>query len=174
MIYILHATNGGPIKIGCSVTPAQRRSQVSSLFPYGVELLASFEGGLATEKFLHRCFAPIAVSTEWFRSGPVIWRFVVDVIDGGRPAFIPSDNEYGNDDLRAIAAETFGGPKEVMRGLGYADATTYRDTLSLTGRATHSARARVLFANALKARALPQYILDLHDAVDAATLEAAE
>jgi len=173
MIYILHATGGGPIKIGNSYLPEHRKSGVGQLFPYGVDLLAKFDGEWIGEKFLHLCFRPLSTTPEWFIAGPAIWRFIIDAIDNGRPSWLPIEERMRGDDILDIAVEIFGDDrKRIMRELGFSPFTTFKDTFSASSASSHSIQAKVLFAKAIRDGSLPPYIADLHRPAD--LLEAAE
>src|SRR5690554_5046803 len=88
-VYLMQATYGGPIKIGHAHDAESRRDTISKMFPYGVEVLALIDGDLVTERFLHKCFAPICIRTEWFRNCLPLWRFIADLEDNGRPSWLP-------------------------------------------------------------------------------------
>jgi len=157
MIYILQPINGGAIKIGSSISPERRGANLQSLFPYGIEILATMDGGRIGEAFLHRCFEPIPHIREWFHPHPSVWRFILDVIDNGRPAFIPAEERAGRNDTRDIALSLFGDERRAMDALGYAPTTMISDVFS--GANGH---ARVMFAKAMADGVLPFYIRDLH------------
>ncbi|MCA0343840.1 MAG: GIY-YIG nuclease family protein [Proteobacteria bacterium] len=59
----------GPIKIGCSVWPCERVSQVMTWSPLPLELVHSFPGGFEVERQIHRCFADLHSHREWFHAG---------------------------------------------------------------------------------------------------------
>lgn len=170
MIYILHAADGGPIKIGCSNTPQSRALVISGLFPYRIEILATFEGCRREEKFLHECFRPVVVqnacSDEWFRSCPSIWRFILDVMDNGRPEFLPDlSQKPERDDAVSIAVRLFGGAREAMDQLGYAPSTSMQDTYNMSSGISAGIFPKLLFVDALRNGRIPDYIADLHPIV---------
>ena len=156
MIYLLQAKDGGPIKIGSSNNPQVREKQIAALFPNGVEVLATIDGGRVGEGFLHHCFRPVAVATEWFRASPPIWRFLLHVIDHGRPSFIPEENVFPGVDISRAAISEFGGLDEAKVGLGYSQSTTdvFNNGCSV--------RSRFCFVQSFRRGLLPGYITALH------------
>jgi hypothetical protein len=158
VIYILQPTAGGGIKFGSSVFPAMRKTSIQGVFPYGVEILATMDGHLLGETFLCRCFEPLSMggpSREWFFPRPQVWRFILDVIDNGRPSWLPSESRDFN--AYEAAIEMFGDKARAMSCLGYAPTTDAGSTLH-----GWSGRGRVLFAMALRDGMLPEYVAELH------------
>lgn len=74
MIYFAQAPDGGPIKIGSSVSPKRRTEEISESIKLRLEVIASCSGGEDEEKALHHrlCHARTLVfrgtngGTEWF------------------------------------------------------------------------------------------------------------
>lgn len=62
----------GPIKIGCSVTPAQRLRSVEIWSPLKLEIIASAPGIMRHENFLHHKFAANRLHGEWFTPSPAL------------------------------------------------------------------------------------------------------
>lgn len=161
-IYILQATGGGPIKIGHAAIPSARRAQISSFFPYGVDLLCTFEGGRIGETFLHRCFDPIRISAEWFNSTPEIWRFILSVIDNGRPEFLPSEVSWNSKQVEAMACHLFGDLTSAKDALGYSRKSPIAQVFSVSSKFSYSVQGRLQFRKALASGELPECIAKLH------------
>lgn len=175
MIYILHAASGGPIKIGETGSIGDRVSVLHNLFPYPIEVIASFEGGRREERFIHECFKPVRirgiVSNEWFSSCSEIWRLILDVIDNGKPSFLPEDLDNNDSaDASRLAIKLFGGEREAMDALGYSQATPSKGVFSSTRGVAGGIWPRLLFEDALRCGGLPSYVADLHKSADGATL----
>lgn len=162
MIYFIQPKDGGPIKIGASVNPYNRAKSMAYLFPYGVEQITEIDGGKIGEAFLHLCFRPLAVSTEWFRADAAIWRLILEIIDHGRPAFIPGENKLSTEEMERIVHERFGGFKNALGELGYASANSIRDVFYSSSTQAYAREARLAFGLALKDGSLPPYIAALH------------
>lgn len=56
----------GPVKIGCSVSPNNRRSTLATWSPFALEIVADIEGGFELEKRFHALFAETHQRREWF------------------------------------------------------------------------------------------------------------
>ena len=56
----------GPIKIGCSASPEQRRSALENWCPFPLEILAEIEGGFDCERRFHALFEADHIRREWF------------------------------------------------------------------------------------------------------------
>ncbi len=160
MIYFLHAVNGGPIKIGCSASPKVRASALSSLYPYGVEVICEFEGGRVAETFLHHCFHSLRITSEWFRSDPVLWRFALSIIDGGRPQFIPDEEVWDADRVKSEARRMFGTLERARDCLGYSPNTPPSQVFAITSVSSYSVQSRLMFHAALREGAIPEYLAD--------------
>lgn len=65
-IYFIQAENGGPIKIGYARNVMDRLTQIQSMCPFKLVLLASARGTLQDERTLHRKFANARLHGEWF------------------------------------------------------------------------------------------------------------
>lgn len=73
----------GPIKIGCSVYPKSRVSQMTIDYKTPLELIAEYPGDNAIERRIHRLFAADRIRfgnkggcTEWFTASPRVLDFV--------------------------------------------------------------------------------------------------
>lgn len=163
MIYTVHPVQGGPIKIGCSEDPNRRRGQLSALFPYDVEILNVFEGDRRHENFLHMCFRPVAVATEWFKPCPAIWRFVIEVEDNGVPVWLKDAEQFFTSDARDSFVDEFDSPRDAITALGYSLKTSVADTINARSSKAAAFSSRVAFLRMLSAGNLPKYIADLHD-----------
>lgn len=160
-VYLMQQTNGGPIKIGHAYDAEARRDTIAKMFPYGAEIIATVDGDLVTERFLHQCFAPIRVQTEWFRNCLPLWRFIAEIEDAGKPDWLPVRETHG-DGLEQSAIAAFGSRKLAMQELGYASTVAFAGTFSWRNRTNggHGA-ARLLFALASRNGLLPAYITEL-------------
>jgi hypothetical protein len=154
-VYLMQPTNGGIIKIGHALDVAGRAVTLGKMFPYGVELICAFPGGLLHEHFMHHCFAPVRLSAsrgEWYRNCLPIWRLVADVAAEGGPKWLPRIGpEFNSEDL---AIERFGGRKEALEACGYSASTTFADAFGYAGGRSHGV-SRMLFVMALQDGDLP-------------------
>lgn len=71
-VYFLR--DGDAVKIGHSVEPKKRRSQISTCRP--LELLLTIPGGREREAALHKKFARYRIKGEWFQMAPAILEFI--------------------------------------------------------------------------------------------------
>lgn len=67
-VYFVETEDGQFVKIGFSITPVRRLSQLGTLMP--VRLIGCFPGSRGTEVWLHRKFASERTTGEWFRFTP--------------------------------------------------------------------------------------------------------
>lgn len=168
-IYFLQATNGGPIKVGQSDFPKLRRSGLSGIFPYGVDLIAEMEGGRVGEMFLHLCLSPLCIQNEWFRATPDVWRLIISVLDHGKPNWMPPEDRWDQGMVNAKAVAMYGSTRAARDALGYSQKTPPSAALYAGSNASYSAQTRMAFDEALATGALPDYIAALHaDEVNAA------
>lgn len=72
----------GPIKIGCSASPARRRRALETWSPFPLEIIAEIEGDYQLERRFHTLFAHLHERREWFVASPEIYG-VVDAIEKG-------------------------------------------------------------------------------------------
>ena len=80
----------GPVKIGCSDSPANRLDQLSVWSPAVLEIAASFPGSFRDEMSLHTMFAESLSHHEWFRWSPELEAVIQSVLAGTfDPATLP-------------------------------------------------------------------------------------
>lgn len=72
----------GKVKIGFTTDVRKRIKGLSTAVPGGLELLATIDGGLKEEKYLHDKFAELCIGGEWFHYAEPIRKFVRDILDG--------------------------------------------------------------------------------------------
>lgn len=68
--FVRLASDEGPIKIGCSYTPARRLTDLMCWSPLPLKVLATLPGGFALESKIHRRFAATHSHKEWFQPTP--------------------------------------------------------------------------------------------------------
>lgn len=56
----------GPVKVGCSVSPDNRRKTLDNWSPFALEIVAEFEGGYNLEARFHAHFQETHERREWF------------------------------------------------------------------------------------------------------------
>lgn len=88
-IYFAQATNGGPIKIGCTMKIRERRQQLGQYIPGGVEIIAEIPGGVAREHALHYALSAFKLQGEWYPACAPIWRVIIEAIDAGDLGWLP-------------------------------------------------------------------------------------
>ena len=76
----------GPIKIGCSATPAKRLRSVEIWSPVQLEMVASAPGGHAHEWTLHSMFGEDRLHGEWFAVTPDLMKIISYVSENGPSA----------------------------------------------------------------------------------------
>ena len=60
----------GPIKIGCSISPDNRRQSLEEWSPFPLEVVAEIDGDLMLEARFHGQFRAEALRREWFTASP--------------------------------------------------------------------------------------------------------
>jgi hypothetical protein len=136
-VYFLRRSDDcGPIKIGCSAWPEERRRQVSYDMKLNLKLLAFAPGGFEIEAGLHRRFYahrvepevtwnrdyPLPGAKEWFAAVPELLTLVAEIARTGSVplAGAPLRNaeivtrRLGGETLQAIARD-FGLTRERVR-----------------------------------------------------------
>lgn len=83
-IYFVQAASG-PIKIGMAKNADRRVRELRTSSHEPLTLLASFSGEPAIERALHRRFAALRLSGEWFRPEPELLRLIDGIRRGERP-----------------------------------------------------------------------------------------
>ncbi|QIG76677.1 hypothetical protein EVC28_053 [Rhizobium phage RHph_I1_23] len=78
--FIKPVDQDGPIKVGHSIHPPHRLSSLQTWSPVLLEIAASFEGQIETERAIHHRFAHCQVRGEWFDADPDL----IALIDGIR------------------------------------------------------------------------------------------
>lgn len=69
-VYVIQAENGGPCKIGHSMFPEGRLTDLQRGNPNRLRIVALYEGAGKTELHLHRTFADKRLCGEWFDVSP--------------------------------------------------------------------------------------------------------
>ena len=169
MIYIAHPECGGPIKIGHSVRPEDRAAAFSLLLHTKITILKTFDGSARSEMFLHLCFNPISVANEWFKPCAPIWRFIDDLEDSGRPAWLRRVERNLSTPTKTKFLAQFENVKDAKIALGYSPKTALSDIFSTASERTYSIHARLNFWRAMNEGILPSYISDLHPKVSKLT-----
>lgn len=72
----------GPIKIGCSQSPDNRRVSLSSWSPFALEIIAELDGDFDLERRFHAQFRHLHERREWFRAGDDLL-VVIESINAG-------------------------------------------------------------------------------------------
>jgi hypothetical protein len=75
-VYFIYAPAAGLIKIGHSIRPRTRFSDLVTMSPVPLKLLATIDGGRASERMLHKRFAYLRRHGEWFRACRSLMMFV--------------------------------------------------------------------------------------------------
>lgn len=70
----------GPIKIGCSCTPATRLETFAAWSPWPLEVMGWVVGNYTDEQFLHRCFAESHQHREWFKASPHVLEIIAKIL----------------------------------------------------------------------------------------------
>jgi hypothetical protein len=82
--FVYFAESAGRIKIGCSGQPWRRAYRLSTGNPNGVQIVVAVPGRFADEHALHRRFAHLRISREWFRADPELRVFIHVTASTGR------------------------------------------------------------------------------------------
>ena len=72
----------GPVKIGVSIAPDNRRKTLETWSPFPLEIVAEIEGGYALESRFHTLFIESYRKHEWFDWTPEM-QAVIDAINAG-------------------------------------------------------------------------------------------
>lgn len=72
----------GPIKIGCSVSPDNRRQTLEEWSPFPLELVAEISGDMMLEARFHGYFRGEALRREWFNASPRLLETIRQINDG--------------------------------------------------------------------------------------------
>jgi hypothetical protein len=74
----------GPVKIGCSIHPLGRLSQLMEFGHSHLEIVAAILGDLALERNLHECFLDTHSHREWFNASPRLTA-CIEALQAGKP-----------------------------------------------------------------------------------------
>lgn len=72
----------GPVKIGCSSSPDNRRRSLATWSPFPLEIVAEIEGDIKLEQRFHTRFLGSYKSHEWFDWSPEL-QAVIDAVAAG-------------------------------------------------------------------------------------------
>lgn len=78
-VYFIANREQNAVKIGYSASPSARLSNLQTSTPSKLELLATIEGDMQTERQLHHRFAEYRVSGEWFRLADDLVEFIESI-----------------------------------------------------------------------------------------------
>lgn len=73
-VYFFQGISGGPIKVGVSHYPEQRRKHLR--YPEELVILATIQGTEKLEGELHSRFASVRLFGEWFEPAPELLEFI--------------------------------------------------------------------------------------------------
>jgi hypothetical protein len=79
-VYFLRRERG-PIKIGLSKNPGERRYQIMLDVGERVEILAMIVGSRDKERALHKKFGHLKITKEWFRPDPELLDYIGSLPD---------------------------------------------------------------------------------------------
>lgn len=79
-VYFVRSGNNGPIKIGCSLAPAVRLRELQREHDQPLHYIGSITGGFDVERALHRRFADLRISGEWFSPGADLIAFISEAL----------------------------------------------------------------------------------------------
>lgn len=82
-VYIIHAVGTNRIKIGFSINPQKRLSELQIGSPFRLEMLGYWPGGKRCEKLLHRHFKNFRKTGEWFEVPPFCGLKIYEIISQG-------------------------------------------------------------------------------------------
>lgn len=72
----------GPIKIGCSFSPDNRRRTLETWSPFALEIIAEVSGGFHLERQFHALFAQWHERREWFTATPELLAVIASIQEG--------------------------------------------------------------------------------------------
>ena len=76
MIYFIRGKDSGNIKIGYSINPEKRQSNLQTAHYEELELIGFMNGTLDDETRIHQMFAAYNIRGEWYRSSDEILDFI--------------------------------------------------------------------------------------------------
>lgn len=77
--YVYFVRAGEAIKIGYSVHPVKRMSELQTANPEPMELLGALRGTLQDEKAIHADFSHLEIREEWFRAEEELLDFIQEI-----------------------------------------------------------------------------------------------
>lgn len=86
-VYFIQKGEGGPIKIGTSIHPRKRIADIARAAMSDIRTLKIIDGDAALEKGLHRKFARLNISGEWFKPGESLLSYIEEageIVEGAR------------------------------------------------------------------------------------------
>lgn len=72
----------GPVKIGCSASPAMRLLTLARWSPFPLEIVAVIAGDTVLERRFHARFEHLHSHREWFKPSPEIDDVIVRIVEG--------------------------------------------------------------------------------------------
>lgn len=75
-VYFIGHGADGPIKIGVSINPEGRLSDLQSSTPAALELICAVNGDVTVERMIHDAFGPDHIRGEWFRRSETLSDFI--------------------------------------------------------------------------------------------------
>lgn len=172
MIYFAQPTNGGPIRIGCSTNVGLRQSSLGSWICGGVEVIATMDGEFYRERILLELFKPINVDRDWFRSDATMWRFLIEGVIAGNLGWLPIDKSEVRENIRDRVVSLYGSLAEAIVPLGYANIFCLQTAINSGSASSYQVAAKVRLAEMVRDRSLPDYLMALHENLQAATNDA--
>ena len=82
-IYFIQAVNGGPVKIGFSICPEKRISELQTANPYKLELIGKITGNINAEKKLQKHLIHAKTYGEWFEPDEIVIDAIKQCINHG-------------------------------------------------------------------------------------------
>lgn len=93
----------GPIKIGCSFAPSNRKASLETWSPFPLEIIAEIDGDFRLERRFHAAFLDDHCHHEWFRVSPRLSMVIAEINAG----------EFDIDTLpEALSGTTFRKPRD--------------------------------------------------------------
>ncbi len=82
-VYFIQAENGGPIKIGYSIKPEKRLTDLQVAHPYKLSLIGTIHGNMFIEKKLHRYLLHARTYGEWFEPDEIVLATIKSCLEIG-------------------------------------------------------------------------------------------
>jgi hypothetical protein len=155
-LYFAQPTNGGPIKVGHTGRDVSKRMVVlGAWIPGGVEVIATIPGGPEREEALKWVLRPYRLQGEWVRSCADVWRVIIEAVETGDLAWLPSEFLSGQDMGAALKGE-FGSRSAGAVALGYSAGSL--GTLLAPSAASAGLQGRFAIEQARRAGRLPAFL----------------